>query len=267
MQTEVMVALIGAAATIIAALLGLWGTRRTGWLVPALIGLLTLGIVGALGVWVYTAIRPVDQASISPSASATPRTSPSASDSPPVSYPGTIPAYVEDFLNSWAGNKNSRLAQLATAAARTQLAGFPANTNQSWSPFTCPQTCYVNENGDVISVDIAPGSAGKAQAITAVRLDRTVYPTVDTDYVKAFIDARKIDNKRRMHKLATDNAINNLGQLPAPQSYTVVDNQGAAGSTYITIKTAAWTIRFRLGNEALSRRSAQVINEIVVGGS
>ena len=154
-------------------------------------------------------------------------TTPPPTTSAAPTYPGTARAYAEAVLTAWRLKQQTRLAELTTAEVEEQIIEVPGPPNQQWVYQNCDGAAgssycgFVNVDGDVITLRISNQLLGKPDATTEVKLDLTVYAPKATDYVKAFVEAWRNGNTRRMLALSSQAEVDYFTHYTPPSTYTV----------------------------------------------
>ena len=142
-------------------------------------------------------------------------------------YPATAQAYGEKTLAAWGGIQIQALSDLTTTDAQNQLNALPIPPNQKWNFQTCDGAAgsvycaFASNDGDVITLRMINSGLGKAHAVAEVRFDPTVYATDATEYVKAFLEAWRDANSRRMLALSSQTEVDYFTHFTPPAAYTV----------------------------------------------
>jgi hypothetical protein len=154
------------------------------------------------------------------------------------SYPATAQAYGEAVLQAWRLKQYTRLTDLAAPEALTQLQ-TTGNIETDWSLVNCQGAAgssycqYLNSDGDSATLRLDNQRLGRAHAATEVKLDLTTYSNNAIEYVKAFIEAWRNANTRRMATLGN----------PTEVSYFTHDTPPAAYSTCATLAGGTASVR------------------------
>jgi hypothetical protein len=166
----------------------------------------------------------------SPSTSSAPATTTSAAPTsaaptPTVSYPSTARLYAEAVLLAWRTNQRTRLAELVTPTVLSQLQ-TTSNVEPNWTYVSCEGTAgstycqFLNGDGDAVILRVENLSLGKPNATTEVKLDLTTYSNNAVEYVKAFIEAWRNANTRRMAILANQTEVEYFTHYTPPGTYS-----------------------------------------------
>ena len=140
-------------------------------------------------------------------------------------YPGSARLYAEAVLLAWRTRDWVRLGTLATPAVQGQLQ-TTTGLEPNWSAVDCQDAAgstycrFVNADGDVATVRLDNQLVGRARAATEVKLDPTTYSNNAIEYVKAFIEAWRTANTRRMAILATPAEVTYLSRVTPPATYS-----------------------------------------------
>jgi len=173
-----------------------------------------------------------------PTPSATPsKTSPASPTAPPKSaapttnapttYPTSAQAYGEKTLAAWGAIQIQTLADLTTPDAQNQLNAVAIPPNQPWNFVNCDGAAgsvycsFASNDGDVITLRMINTTLGKPHAVAEVKFDPTVYATDAVGYVKAFIEAWRDANSRRMLALSSQTEVDYFTHFTPPAAYTV----------------------------------------------
>ncbi len=129
------------------------------------------------------------------------------------------------MLLAWRTNQQTRLAELVTPTVLSQLQ-TTSNVEPNWTYVSCEGTAgstycqFLNGDGDAIILRVENLSLGKANAATEVKLDLTTYSDNAVEYVKAFIEAWRNENTKRMAILADQSEVVYFTQYTPPGSYS-----------------------------------------------
>ena len=170
---------------------------------------------------------PVTTPSSTASETAQPSTVASATTTPTAaaSYPGTAQGYAEAVLQAWRIRQFTRLTDLASPEVLTQLQ-TTANIETDWSFVNCQGAAgssycqYVNGDGDSATLRLDNQLLGRAHAATEVKLDLTTYSNNAVEYVKAFIEAWRNANTKRMATLANATEVTYFTHYTPPGAYS-----------------------------------------------
>jgi hypothetical protein len=161
-----------------------------------------------------------------PSATTTP-TSAAPTTNAPTTYPTSAQAYGEKTLAAWGAIQIQTLSDLTTPDAQNQLNALAIPPNQPWNFVNCDGAAgsvycrFASNDGDVITLRMLNTTLGKPHAVTEVKFDPTVYPTDAVSYVKAFIEAWRDANSRRMLALSSQTEVDYFTHYTPPEAYTV----------------------------------------------
>ena len=153
--------------------------------------------------------------------------SPTTPPTTATTYPTTAQAYGEKTLAAWGGLQIQALADLMTPDAQTQLTSVPLPPNQKWNFQTCDGAAgssycsFASNDGDVITLRMVNTSLGKPHAVAEVKFDPTVYATDAKEYARAFIEAWRNANTRRMLALSLQSEVDYFTHYTPPEAYTV----------------------------------------------
>ena len=189
-------------------------------------GLVVLGLTACTGTNGPATPTP----SSSPSASSAPPTTTSAAPTsaaptPTTTFPSTARLYAEAALLAWRTNQQTRLAELVTPTVLSQLQ-TTSNVEPNWTYVSCEGTAgssycqFLNGDGDSIILRVENLSLGKPNATTEVKLDLTTYSNNAVEYVKAFIEAWRNANTKRMAILATQTEVEYFTHYTPPGTYS-----------------------------------------------
>jgi hypothetical protein len=201
----------------------------------------SLGVALALVVAVVTGAASCSSA---PSA-----TSPEGPTSASSAYPTNVRKYAEAVLAAWPAD-SARLAELIAPAALTQLKAADS-LPRPWYFLACDtaggaSSCrLVNLDGDVVTLALDSQLLAKGQAVTGVTLELTTYPAEAVEYVRAFMEAWRVDNSARMSTLATHDVTDYFRRSGPPDSYSICSTV-AEGVASVRVVNAA-----KLLNETL----------------
>jgi hypothetical protein len=156
-----------------------------------------------------------------PSTVVTAATTPAAG----ASYPGTAQGYAEAVLQAWRIKQFTRLTDLTSPAVLTQLQ-TTGNIESDWSFVNCQGAAgssycqYLNGDGDSATLRLDNQLLGRAHAATEVKLDLTTYSNNAVEYVKAFIEAWRNANTKRMTTLANATEVTYFTHYAPPGAYS-----------------------------------------------
>ena len=142
-------------------------------------------------------------------------------------YPATAQAYSEKLLTAWGQLQVSVLADLTTPAAQTEILAISAPPNQAWTFQRCDGAAgssycsFLSKDGDVITVRVINETLGKAHAVSEVKFDPTVYAADAKEYVRAFVEAWRNQNSRRMLALSSQAEVDYFTPITPPTTYTI----------------------------------------------
>jgi len=158
----------------------------------------------------------------------------SATSTSALGYPSDARTYADAVLAAWKNGQQSRLADLSTATVVLQLQGT-TGLDSNWSYVQCQGAAgssfcqYFNNNGDAITIRVINQFLGQPHAVSEVQLDITKYETTADAYVKAFIEAWRSINPKRMSVLANDNEQQYFMHYTPPDTYsTCIHNTGGS---------------------------------------
>lgn len=166
-----------------------------------------------------------DTASDTASETAEPSTVVSGTTTPAASYPGTAQAYAEAVLLAWRIRQFTRLTDLTSPEVLAQLQ-TTANIEFDWSFINCQGAAgssycqYLNGDGDSATLRLNNQLLGRAHAATEVKLDRTTYSNNAVEYIKAFIEAWRNANTKRMAALASATEVTYFTHYTPPGAYS-----------------------------------------------
>ena len=198
-------------------------------------------------------------ACLNTSGPATPVTTPSASSAEPTStavttaatssapaaasYPSTAQAYAEALLQAWRLRQFSRVGDLAVPEVLSQLQTAP-DIETDWTFVKCEGAAgssycqYLNGDGDSATLRLSNQQLGKAHATTEVILDRTAYSNNAVEYVKAFVEAWRNGNPKRMETLANPTEVSYFTHYTPPETYSTCATL-TAGTASVRVYSAA----------------------------
>jgi hypothetical protein len=159
----------------------------------------------------------------SPTASPT-TTATSATPSPTTAFPATARLYAEAVLLAWRTKQYGQLGELTTAAVLSQLQ-TTANVEPNWAYVSCQGAAgssycmFINADGDAVTLRLDNQLLGRARATTEVKLDQTTYSNNAVEYVKAFIEAWRNANTKRMAALANQGEVEYFTHYTPPGTY------------------------------------------------
>ena len=158
---------------------------------------------------------------------ASPTTAQTTTNPPAPAYPNTARAYAEAVLAAWGQKQNTRLMDLTTAQVHEQIIEIPGPPNQQWGYVKCDGAAgssycsFVNADGDVITLRIVNQFLGGPHAATEVKLDQTEYLSNAKDYVKAFVEAWRNGNTKRMLALSSQAEVDFFTHYAPPDTYQI----------------------------------------------
>jgi hypothetical protein len=173
-------------------------------------------------------VTPVTTPSATASETPTPSTVVTATSTPTAavaSYPATAQAYAEAVLQSWRLKQFTRLTDLTSPEVLTQLQ-TTGNIETDWSLVNCQGAAgssycqYLNSDGDSVTLRLDNQRLGQARAATEVKLDLTTYSNNAVEYVKAFIEAWRNANTKRMATLANPTEVSYFTHYTPPGAYS-----------------------------------------------
>ena len=173
-------------------------------------------------------VNPITTPSASASETPTPSTVVTATSTPTtavVAYPATAQGYAEAVLQAWRSRQFTRLTDLTTPEVLTQLQ-TTGNIETDWSFVNCQGAAgssycqYVNSDGDSATLRLNNQRLGTAHAATEVKLDLTTYSNNAVEYVKAFIEAWRNANTKRMATLANAAEVSYFTHYTPPGAYS-----------------------------------------------
>jgi hypothetical protein len=141
------------------------------------------------------------------------------------SYPTSAQAYAEAVLQAWRLKQFTRVSDLTSATVLTQLQ-TTANIETDWSFVNCQGAAgssyclYLNGDGDAATLRLENQQLGRAHATTEVKLDLTTYSNNAVEYVKAFIEAWRTANTKRMGVLANTTEVAYFTHYAPPGAYS-----------------------------------------------
>jgi hypothetical protein len=172
-------------------------------------------------------------------------------------YPSDAKSYGFAFLQALAQGDQNRLKSLAVNGAVAQVTdGFYNNLNSHWAYQSCgpdgnyptdttkTNCVYINDNGDVITVEINKSQLGGAAAVMSALLDKTTYPSDPGQYTTEMLTAFENGNINRVLRLSNSGVRSSLtckleshttSTQPDPTDTTTVDvkvDDGNAGHQY-----------------------------------
>lgn len=172
-----------------------------------------------------TASPAVSESATPTESAASARTTPTPTKSATVSYPATARLYAEAVLLAWRTKQYSQLSDLVAAPVLTQLQ-TTANVEPNWAFVNCQGAAgssyclFINADGDAVTLRLDNQSLGKARATTEVKLDQTTYSNNAVEYVKAFIEAWRNANTKRMATLANQGEVDYFTHYTPPGTYS-----------------------------------------------
>ncbi len=168
----------------------------------------------------------------SPTGSASPTAAPTTAASTPsatptasADFPSTARLYGEAVLLAWRSNQLTRLGDLVTSTVLSQLQSTGA-IEPNWAYLECQGAAgssycqFRNGDGDAVTVRLDNQLLGKAHATTEVKLDLTTYSNNAVEYVKAFIEAWRNANTKRMATLANQTEVDYFTHYVPPETYS-----------------------------------------------
>lgn len=189
-------------------------------------GLVVLGVTACAGANGPATPTPSSSPSASSAPAETTSAAPtSAAPTSTASYPSTARLYAEAVLLAWRTNQQTRLAELVTPTVLSQLQST-SNVEPNWTYVSCEGTAgstycqFINGDGDAIILRVENLSLGKPNATTEVKLDLTTYSNNAVEYVKAFIEAWRNANTRRMAILANQTEVEYFTHYTPPGTYS-----------------------------------------------
>jgi hypothetical protein len=166
--------------------------------------------------------------SSSPTVSAAPTTAqatPSATPTTSRDFPSTARLYGEAVLLAWRTNQQTRLGDLVTSTVLSQLQ-TAGTVEPNWAYVECQGAAgssycqFRNGDGDAVTLRMDNQLLGKAHATTEVKLDLTTYSNNAVEYVKAFIEAWRNANTKRMATLANQTEVDYFTHYVPPATYS-----------------------------------------------
>jgi len=160
----------------------------------------------------------------SPTASPT-KSATAATPSPTATFPASARLYAEAVLLAWRTKQYSQLSELTTTAVLSQLQ-TTANVEPNWTYVDCQGAAgssyclFINADGDAVTVRLDNQLIGRARAATEVKLDQTTYSNNAVEYVKAFIEAWRNANTKRMAALANQGEVDYFTHYTPPGAYS-----------------------------------------------
>jgi hypothetical protein len=92
-------------------------------------------------------------------------------------------------------------------------------------------------------------------------------PTDSESYATAFVDAWSSGDREYADVLGTDEAVDTIFAFEGGGTWTLVDCEGAMGSSYCTYSAGGdSTLIIRVGNEAAGQGEPDAINEVRIEG-
>ncbi len=185
---------------------------------------------------------------VAPSPSATTSAAPAPTSSAPTSaastaaavFPNSAQLYAEAVLLAWRTNAQSRLAELVTPTVLSQLQ-TTTNLERNWVYASCQGAAgstycqFLNGDGDAVTLRLENRYVGQPRAVTEVRLDVTTYSNNAIEYVKAFVEAWRNANTKRMAALANQAEVDYFTHYTPPGSYSTCASPPAGGATNVRV--------------------------------
>ena len=101
-----------------------------------------------------------------------------------------------------------------------------ANVEPNWTYVDCQGAAgssycqFINADGDSVTVRLDNQLLGRSRATTEVKLDQTTYSNNAVEYVKAFIEAWRNANTKRMAALANQAEVDYFTHYTPPGAYS-----------------------------------------------
>jgi hypothetical protein len=173
-------------------------------------------------------------------------------------YPSDAESYTQAALTAWASGDQSRLDQLRASGNNVfQTISSPAYDHH-FQLYQCQGAagssyCVVfNKVGDELTLRLSNQLLGQAHAMISGDFQPTTFPADMQAYAQEALDAWLAHNTARMGFLLTPDAVTSFNAIAATHQadgWTFSDNQGAAGSSYLSWKNPAGDrIAFRFHN-------------------
>jgi hypothetical protein len=184
-------------------------------------------------------------------------------------YPSDAKSYGLAFLQALARGDQNLLKSLGVNSAVAQVTdGFYNNLDSQWAYQSCgpdgnyptdttkTDCMYINENGDVMTVEINKSQLAGAAAVMSALLDKTTYPNDPGQYTTEMLTAFENANINRVLRLSNSVVRSNLtcklashstSTQPDPTDNTTVDvtvNDVTTGHQY------AFQVLTQPGNKA-----------------
>lgn len=140
-------------------------------------------------------------------------------------FPGTARLYAEAVLLAWRTKQFTRAGQLVTPTVLSQLQ-TTANLDPNWSYVSCQGAAgstycvFLNADGDAATLRLDNQLVGRANAVTELKLDETKYSNNAVEYVKAFVEAWRNANTKRMAALANGTEVDYFTHYTPPGTYS-----------------------------------------------
>lgn len=179
---------------------------------------------------------------------ATASANPSGAGTSSVGYPSTAGPYAQAALTAWAGGDTNRVDQLRDAGANIFATLSAGNYDKQFALRSCQVAggssycIFYNDAGDELTLRVSNERLGQPHAIMDGSFQPITFPTDMQAYAQECLDAWKAGNFARISLLTTTDARNHLNAInPAfrSTSWTFVDSQGAAGSSYLAWRDPA----------------------------
>jgi len=182
-----------------------------------------------------------------------------ASSAPPAaSYPSGAGPYTQAALNAWLNGDTARLDQLRDPAATIFATLSAGDYDKHFTLKNCQGAAgssyctFDNNVGDELMLRVSNEKLGHPHALTDGHFSAITFPTDMQAYAQECLDAWKAGNTARVGFLTTADAKTHLGAIAdsyRSATWTFVDSQGAAGSSYLTWQDGAGhRILFRFYN-------------------
>ena len=194
---------------------------------------LITGVVAA-GLVLLATAACANTANPAPSPSVTTSAAPATSTAVPTSaaptasavFPSTARLYAEAVLLAWRMNQQTRVAELVAPTVLSQLQ-TTGNLEPNWAYGSCQGAAgssycqFVNGDGDAVTLRLENQLLGKPHATTEVKLDLTTYSNNAIEYVKAFIEAWRNANTKRMATLSNQAEVEYFTHYTPPGPYLI----------------------------------------------
>jgi hypothetical protein len=166
-----------------------------------------------------------------------------SNSAPPATYPSSAGPYTQAAVNAWVNGDTARLDQLRDPATTIFATLSAGDYDKHFAVRSCQGAAgssycvFYNNVGDELTLKVSNEKLGHPHALNDGQFSPITFPTNMQSYAQECLDAWKAGNTARVSFLTTADAkthLYNIADSYRSTTWTFVDSQGAAGSSYLT---------------------------------